>query len=109
MKLVFTVLSFLVFLGVVLGQSGWFFEILDNIFVFLILEFLGFLETCGTNEEFLNPAPSVCQTSCRELGKPCKLRPITAPTGCYCIKGYARDSDWNCIPIADCPPPHIGV
>lgn len=67
------------------------------------------LEDCGTNEEYLNPG-SACQTTCAQLGKPCALQTFAIPQGCYCIKGYARDDNDKCIPIAKCPPRrHIGV
>ncbi|GJQ76654.1 hypothetical protein Trydic_g15513 [Trypoxylus dichotomus] len=45
---------------------------------------------------------SACQTTCRNLGKPCPIINVRCNDACYCVDGYARD-DWGvCIPIRNC-------
>ncbi|TDG42054.1 hypothetical protein AWZ03_011538 [Drosophila navojoa] len=56
---------------------------------------------CPANETFLPCGPS-CQTECATLNQPCLIRHIRCPDGCYCNKGFARDSAGTCIPIAQC-------
>ncbi|EDX15882.1 GD24198 [Drosophila simulans] len=45
--------------------------------------------SCPANETFLACGPD-CQTECATLGKPCLVRHIRCPDGCYCNKGFAR-------------------
>ncbi|XP_050511793.1 inducible metalloproteinase inhibitor protein-like [Diabrotica virgifera virgifera] len=46
---------------------------------------------------------SACQTTCATLGQTCPIVNIRCNDDCYCIEGYARDAENNCIPIKDCP------
>ncbi|XP_055921092.1 inducible metalloproteinase inhibitor protein-like [Eupeodes corollae] len=61
--------------------------------------------TCDQNEVYLQQgeAPD-CETVCSELGDTCYVNYIWPPFGCYCEDGYARDDNYDCIPISDCPP-----
>ncbi|XP_017054579.1 venom peptide CtAPI [Drosophila ficusphila] len=56
---------------------------------------------CPENETFLACGPS-CQTECATLGKPCLVRHFRCPDGCYCNKGFARDSGGRCISLNKC-------
>ncbi|XP_037918199.1 chymotrypsin inhibitor Ani s 6-like [Hermetia illucens] len=59
-------------------------------------------KTCPQNEVYLTCGPS-CQTECESLNKPCLIRHIRCPDGCYCIKNYARISPGGrCVPISQC-------
>ncbi|GJQ86940.1 hypothetical protein Trydic_g20314 [Trypoxylus dichotomus] len=46
---------------------------------------------------------SACQTTCRNLGKPCPYINVRCNDRCYCKRGYARDDLGVCIPIINCP------
>ncbi|EDV45433.1 inducible metalloproteinase inhibitor protein [Drosophila erecta] len=56
---------------------------------------------CPENETYLACGPD-CQTECATLGKPCLIRHIRCPDGCYCNQGYARNAGGTCIPIRQC-------
>ncbi|XP_061386002.1 chymotrypsin-elastase inhibitor ixodidin [Musca vetustissima] len=56
---------------------------------------------CPPNE-FYTPCGDSCQRLCATLNKPCLIRHIRCPDGCYCNKGYARDQSGTCIPIGEC-------
>eukprot|EP00099_Drosophila_melanogaster_P000927 NP_001036256.2 uncharacterized protein Dmel_CG42259, isoform A [Drosophila melanogaster] len=56
---------------------------------------------CPANETFLACGPD-CQTECATLGKPCLVRHIRCPDGCYCNKGFARNAAGTCIPLRRC-------
>ncbi|XP_018571457.1 inducible metalloproteinase inhibitor protein-like [Anoplophora glabripennis] len=47
---------------------------------------------------------SACQTECATLGEICPIVNIRCNDSCYCVDGYARDTDGVCIKIANCPP-----
>ncbi|GJQ86942.1 hypothetical protein Trydic_g20315 [Trypoxylus dichotomus] len=69
--------------------------------IFVANSLAGVLVCNRPNEIFA--CGSACQTTCRNLGKPCPIINITCNERCYCKGGYARD-DWGvCIPIKDCP------
>ncbi|EDW43779.1 venom serine protease inhibitor [Drosophila sechellia] len=57
--------------------------------------------SCPANETFLACGPD-CQTECATLGKPCLVRHIRCPDGCYCNKGFARNAAGTCIPLRRC-------
>ncbi|CAG9835579.1 unnamed protein product [Diabrotica balteata] len=57
---------------------------------------------CTRPNEFYS-CGSACQTTCRNLGKPCPIINIRCNDACYCINGYARNDRGICIPIKNCP------
>lgn len=70
------------------------------------LIFLAARRTCPENE-FYTDCGNSCQTLCSTLNKPCLIRHIRCPDGCYCNEGYARDANRKCIPISECPKEQI--
>lgn len=60
-----------------------------------------FLANCRANEIF--SCGSACDTTCATLGETCPIINIKCNEMCYCIRGYARDSNHMCIPIRECP------
>lgn len=54
---------------------------------------------CGTNQEYLNCG--YCEFVCGTGGPKCP--PGCRAEGCYCIDGYVRDENNDCIPRGDCP------
>ncbi|XP_049820087.1 inducible metalloproteinase inhibitor protein [Aethina tumida] len=48
---------------------------------------------------------SACQTTCATLGQTCPIVNIRCNDGCYCNRGFARNSRNVCIPIVQCPIP----
>ncbi|XP_077288713.1 zonadhesin-like [Arctopsyche grandis] len=57
---------------------------------------------CGANEVF--SCGSACDTTCATLGDTCPIINIKCNEMCYCVRGYARNSNNMCIPIKYCPP-----
>ena len=58
---------------------------------------------CSTNEEYRD-----CGSTCQE--KSCDLKDVDVecptvcdPAGCYCIEGYIRNDDGDCVHPTECP------
>ncbi|XP_018571459.1 inducible metalloproteinase inhibitor protein-like [Anoplophora glabripennis] len=62
-------------------------------------------KNCTRPNEVYN-CGSACQTECATLGEPCPIVNFRCNDKCYCVKGYARDGNGDCIKIEDCPPKH---
>ncbi|XP_076759811.1 von Willebrand factor-like [Xylocopa sonorina] len=60
------------------------------------------LECNRPHEEY--QCGSACQTTCATLGQTCPIVNIRCNDACYCVEGYARNSNGVCIPIKSCPP-----
>lgn len=51
---------------------------------------------CPKNEKFICGG-SPCQTTCKTYKCPCNVNTFVAVNACYCIKGYARNANGECI------------
>ncbi|CAL7938493.1 unnamed protein product [Xylocopa violacea] len=58
-------------------------------------------ECNGPHEEY--QCGSECQTTCANLGERCHITNVRCKEDCYCVEGYARNSNNVCIPIKSCP------
>ncbi|KAG5867481.1 hypothetical protein JTB14_000230 [Gonioctena quinquepunctata] len=66
-----------------------------------ILSVLGEVLDCTKpNEQY--ECGSACQTECKNLGQACPIVNVRCNDACYCVSGYARDENEDCIPISEC-------
>nr|QZP43462.1 zonadhesin-like protein 1 [Pseudoips prasinana] len=65
------------------------------------------LKCTGPNEYFScgGACDNVCATLNEQNQTNCPIVNIVCNPMCYCIDGYARDDNNNCVPINECPPP----
>ncbi|XP_028133974.1 inducible metalloproteinase inhibitor protein-like [Diabrotica virgifera virgifera] len=58
-------------------------------------------QNCTKPNEYYD-CGSPCQRECKTLNEPCRINSFRCVDTCYCIQGYARDDNQNCIPEKDC-------
>ncbi|XP_052738623.1 zonadhesin [Bicyclus anynana] len=64
------------------------------------------LKCRGPNEYFScgGACDNVCENLALQNQTNCPIVNIVCNRKCYCLEGYARDSNMTCIPISECPP-----
>jgi hypothetical protein len=60
------------------------------------------LVECGVNEEFQACGIGGCQNTCEVPDLASRCRPFGCTPGCYCTKGYLKNSEGLCVPAEEC-------